>query len=58
VSDTDRYENSQSEKKAGLESSLKFECGVHGEYTVNGWAAALTTPTKDVTPSAKTAVTR
>ena len=52
VSDTDRYENPQSEQKAGLESPLEFECGVHGEYTVNGWTAALTRPTKELQSSA------
>lgn len=37
VSDTDRYENPQTGKKAGLEEPLLFEVGVHGEMTVDGW---------------------
>jgi nitrous oxidase accessory protein len=37
VSDTDRYENPQMDAKAGLEKSLLFQCGVHGELTVEGW---------------------
>jgi hypothetical protein len=37
VSDTDRYENARTDKPQGLEEPLKFECGVHGELTVEGW---------------------
>jgi len=37
VSDTARYENPPTGQKAGLESPLEFECGVHGEFKVNGW---------------------
>ena len=37
VSDTARYENPSTGQKAGLESPLEFECGVHGEFKVNGW---------------------
>ena len=40
VSDAGRYANPQSEKPAGLEGPLKFECGVHGEFGVDGWQAA------------------
>jgi len=39
ISDTDRYDNPQSDQRAGLEAPLKFECGVHGEFTVDGWQA-------------------
>jgi nitrous oxidase accessory protein len=39
VSDADRYENPRTDQRAGLESPLKFECGVHGEFTVDGWQA-------------------
>jgi len=39
VSDTDRYTNARTDKRAGLEEPLKFECGVHGEFTVDGWKA-------------------
>jgi nitrous oxidase accessory protein len=37
VSDMDKFEGPQSEDRAGLESPLKFECGVHGEFIVDGW---------------------
>jgi len=37
VSDTDRYKNPRTNARAGLEEPLRFECGVHGEYTVDGW---------------------
>lgn len=39
VSDTARFENPQGGKPAGLEAALKFECGVQGEYTIDGWQA-------------------
>ncbi len=42
VSDTDRYENPRTGKLIGLEEPLKFECGVHGEFTVIGWQAKPT----------------
>jgi hypothetical protein len=37
VSDTDKYENKKTTAKAGLEAPLTFTCGVHEEYTINGW---------------------
>jgi len=42
VSDTARYANPKGEKPAGLEAPLKFECGAHGEFTVDGWQAGRT----------------
>jgi nitrous oxidase accessory protein len=42
VSDTDRYVNVKGDKKAGPEKPLQFECGMHGEVTVNGWQAKPT----------------
>jgi Nitrous oxidase accessory protein len=39
VSDTSRYANEKTESRTGLEEPLKFECGVHGEVTVDGWKA-------------------
>ena len=39
VSDTDRYDNPQADAHDGLDAPLKFECGVHGEYVVDGWKA-------------------
>ena len=43
VSDTARYKNASTGKKVGLEAPLSFQCGVHGELTVEGWK---TRPTK------------
>ena len=37
VSDMDRYVNPQADQRAGLDNPLKFECGVHGEFVVDGW---------------------
>lgn len=37
VSDTGRYKNPATDAKAGLEHPLKFQCGVHGELTIDGW---------------------
>ena len=37
VPDTTRYANAQTGKPAGLEQPLKFQCGVNGELTVDGW---------------------
>jgi nitrous oxidase accessory protein len=37
VSDTARYANPQTDARPGLEAPLKFECGVHGEFVVDGW---------------------
>jgi len=36
VSDTDKYENPKAERSAGLEAPLRFECGVGGEFIVDG----------------------
>ncbi|HXG59859.1 MAG TPA: hypothetical protein VNO22_00660 [Planctomycetota bacterium] len=44
VSDSDRYANPQEDRPAGLEQPLRFECGVAGEFTVDGW---------DVRPTAR-----
>jgi len=40
VSDVARYDNPQSERPVGLEQPLRFECGVHGEFVVDGWKAS------------------
>ena len=37
VSDADRYANPKSDAKPGLDEPLKFECGAHGQFKVNGW---------------------
>jgi nitrous oxidase accessory protein len=39
VSDSDRYDNPPTDTRAGLEHPLQFECGVHGEFTIDGWTA-------------------
>ena len=44
VTDTDRYENPQTDAEPGLEAPLFFQCGVHGELTVDGWK---TRPTEE-----------
>jgi nitrous oxidase accessory protein len=46
VSDTDRFENPKGDQVIGLEKPLKFECGVHGEFTVDGWQARPTAAAK------------
>lgn len=40
VSDADRYANPKADRKAGPDAPLKFECGVHGEFIVEGWKAS------------------
>lgn len=37
LSDPDRYKNPKTGNKPGPETPLKFQCGVHGELTVDGW---------------------
>lgn len=37
ISDTARYQNPKTDASVGLEKPLKFQCGVHGETTVDGW---------------------
>lgn len=39
VSDADRYANPPKDRKVGLSEPLKFECGAHGEWTVDQWKA-------------------
>lgn len=43
VSDTEKLDNPKTDAAVGLEKPLKFECGVHGEFTVDGWNARPTT---------------
>ncbi len=42
VADTDHYDNPQADAKAGLLTPLTFQCGVHGELTVDGWQTRAT----------------
>ena len=37
VSDANKVKNAKTAKSIGLEQPLKFECGVRGEFVVNGW---------------------
>jgi nitrous oxidase accessory protein len=42
VADADRLTNPKADRRAGLEAPLRFECGVAGEVTVDGWKAGPT----------------
>lgn len=42
VSDADQLANPRANRLIGLEKPLQFECGVHGEFTVDGWSARRT----------------
>jgi nitrous oxidase accessory protein len=44
VSDTARYNNAPAARPQGLEQPLKFQCGVNGEITVDGWKVDKTAP--------------
>ncbi|MDB4369515.1 right-handed parallel beta-helix repeat-containing protein [Akkermansiaceae bacterium] len=37
VTDSSHFEKKGPQKKGGLEAPLLFQCGVHGESTVDGW---------------------
>ena len=37
VSDAAQLKNNKTGKPIGLEKPLKFDCGAHGEFTVDGW---------------------
>ena len=39
VSDAESLSNPKADRPVGLEAPLKFECGVRGEFTVDGWKA-------------------
>ena len=43
VSDADKFKNPKTGKPVGLEEPLKFDCGVHGEVSVDGWEATSKT---------------
>lgn len=42
VADADKLMNAKADRPIGLEKPLKFECGVKGEFTIDGWKARLT----------------
>ncbi len=39
VADAGKLANAKADRPVGLEKPLKFECGVKGEFTVDGWKA-------------------
>ncbi len=39
VADADKLANAKADRVVGLEKPLKFECGVKGEWAVDGWKA-------------------
>ena len=39
VSDGEKLTNVWADRKIGIEKPLQFECGVHSEFSVNGWKA-------------------
>ncbi len=42
VADAEKLKNPKADRPVGLEKPLKFDCGVQGEFTVDGWKASLT----------------
>ncbi len=42
VSDAEKFKNPKADRPVGLLKPLQFSCGVHDEYTVEGWKAART----------------
>ena len=42
VADSQRFRNVDAKTGIGLETPLRFQCGVHGELTVDGWEARQT----------------
>ena len=47
VADAGRFENPKTGQVIGLEKPLQFECGVHGEFTIEGWQSRPTRPTRN-----------
>ncbi|MFY7875308.1 MAG: hypothetical protein ACOVQM_07685 [Pirellula sp.] len=43
LADTNELKNAKADRLIGLEKPLQFQCGVRGEFTVDGWK---TNPTK------------
>ena len=42
VSDAKKLKNKKANRTIGLEKPLQFQCGAHGEFSVDGWKAGLT----------------
>ena len=40
VADAEKLKNPKADRPIGLEKPLKFDCGVKGEFTVDGWNAS------------------
>lgn len=47
VSDATKVKNAKAARPIGLEKPLKFECGFHGEFSVNGWKAGRRSKSKN-----------
>jgi len=43
LADAAKLKNPKADRPVGLEKPLKFDCGVKGEFTVDGWKATLAT---------------
>lgn len=43
VADADKLKNPKAERIIGLEKPIQFECGVKGEFTVDGWKLSSST---------------
>jgi len=46
ISDSSRYENKSTGAVSGLKEALRFECGVDGELTVEGWKTSTSRTTR------------
>lgn len=44
VADADKLKNPKAGRTVGLEEPLEFECGVKGEFTVDGWTTSPAKP--------------
>ncbi len=40
ITDAEKYKNEKADRVIGLEKPLKFECGMKGEFSVDGWKTA------------------
>ena len=41
VADSMKLKNPKADRPVGLEKPLKFDCGVKGEFSVDGWKTSL-----------------
>jgi len=42
VAASEKLKNPKADRPVGLEKPLKFDCGVKGEFSVDGWKTSLT----------------